>query len=153
MGRKVKTPSDPCHYRTPRGRTRTPSRVAQYVAQRTGQNPGTVEQTIHGRDPVHLAYARLLEAALVLGDERLVGHLLAPVEAVRAGASLHESPAELLQGDTVADASEDGPRMAFARENCAETRLALLRALRPRFTILARLIAALEREQRDGRAG
>lgn len=131
---------------------RRPSRVSRYCAKRLGIKPESVEQLVKGHDAVHIRTAVLIEGAILHGDHALVARILAPIEAARAGASSGESPAELLAADVAADSAEDCPRLEYLTSPTAESRNALLRRLRDRAGVLLRLIAALEREQREARA-
>lgn len=133
---------------------RHPSRVALYAAPRLGLQPGAVEQLIHGHDACHIRTAVLYEAALFLGDHALAARIVAPIEGARArfAERSQETPADLIQSDTESDGREDGPRMAYVRCPSPVTRSALLRHLCTRAGTIHRLIAALEREQRDGRS-
>ena len=131
---------------------RTPSRLALYVAPRLGLRAGTVEQLIRGRNAVHMRTAMLYEAAIAVGDHALAAMIVAPLDAIRAGGQSTETPRELLEDDTKADAGEDSARVAYLLNPNADTRNELLRCCRNRAGWQARFLAALEREQREARA-
>jgi len=137
--------SDSHHYRRA-------SRVARYAAPRLGMQPGAVEQLVKGHQAVHVRVAVLFEAALALGDYAFAATIAAPLDAVRAGATWTETPEQLLQQDTLADAGEDVARIAYLLNKTTENRNELLRRYRERAGVLSRVLSALEREQREARS-
>lgn len=105
MGGTVQTPERRRHYRRP-------SRLAVDAARELGVRPGTVEQAIHGHDPVHLRFAAIVRAAVRLNDRNILAKLMRPVEEALGNLPAVEYSADLVLAYVRADAREDLARDA-----------------------------------------
>lgn len=124
--------------------TRRPPAWAAYAAPKAGLKPETLEHYVKGRCEIALRFAALVEAAVVLGDRRLLDKLLAPVDA--AMARLPEEPLtpELIRDVQSSDLAEDVAESAFLSDPTPEHRVAWANAVRVERASRLRLLMALE---------
>ncbi len=131
----------------PRRHPRVAPRWASEAARHLGYQPSTVEAKVHGRDPVHLQTARILEAAVRFGDPALVGKILAPIEAARCILPAPEFSRELVREVQIADLREDAAESAYLNDPTPENRRAWLKELREQRAKTDQLIRSLEAEE------
>lgn len=128
------------------GNHRPPSKVASRAARVLGLQPETVHALIHGRANVAKRFAAILEAAVSLGDDRMVCRLMAPVDAALQVDRPDLSP-DLIRAAQEADAAEEVAETTYLANPTPEHQREWLRKLAEQRFHCHRLELALARAE------
>lgn len=123
---------------------RHPARWAVYAAPKVGLLPESVEALAKGRCVIAERFAALVEAAVVLGDRRLLDKLMAPVDAAMARLPQEVLTPVLIRDVQAADLAEDAAEAIYHATPTSQVRHDWIHALRAQRATSLRLLMALE---------
>lgn len=122
-----------------------PSRLAIAAAPRLGMQPKSVEQLIHGHDPIHERMGVLLAAAVGLHDDAMVARLMAPIDAALAGVRADGRQfEELIDEAERADCAEEMTTKEYLRTRSPEKLKDWRRRIRTEVGLKQRLLAEMD---------